>query len=282
MNVNVDSAGSALIGLATTYLPKVLGVIVLIFLAWLVAGWARSAISKSLDRANFDRTLTRFAASAAQWVIMALSLLAALGVFGVETTSFAALIGGAGLAVGLAFQGSLSNFAAGVMLLVFRPFKSGDVVSVAGITGKVMDIELFTTTFDTPDNRRVIVPNGQIFGSTIEVITHHETRRVDVAVGTDYGADLDESSKVMVEAAKAVPGVKSEPEPVAFLAGLGGSSIDWQVRVWADTADYWAVYQDVTRAVKNALDEAGIGIPFPQVDVHFDGPVADGLAKGGK
>ena len=279
MNVTVDSASSALLGLVMTYVPKVLGVLVLLFVAWVVATWLRGGLVRSLDRAKFDRTLTRFAGNASLWLIMLLAVLAALSVFGVETTSFAAVVGGSALAIGLAFQGSLSNFAAGVMLLVFRPFKSGDAVSVAGITGKCIDIELFTTTFDTADNRRFIVPNAAIFGATIENITHHDTRRVDVEVGVDYGADLDETRKVIVAAAKGVEGVRPDPEPVAVLTGLGVSSVDWQVRTWSATGDYWGVRENVTRAVKLALDEAGIGIPFPQVDVHFDGPVTDGVAK---
>jgi small conductance mechanosensitive channel len=200
-----------------------------------------------------------------------MALLAALGMFGIRTTSFAAVIGAASLAIGLAFQGTLSNIASGVMLLIFRPFTVDDVINAAGITGKVIEIGLFTTAFDTLDNRRIFVPNALIFGGTIENVTFHEKRRVDVSVGTDYGADLDEVRAVLDAAVATVQGILDDPEPQVYLVELGGSSIDWSVRVWCVTDDYWEVRERTTRAVKIALDTASIGIPFPQMDVHLDG-----------
>jgi small conductance mechanosensitive channel len=195
-------------------------------------------------------------------------------------TGFAAVIGASALAVGLAFQGSLSNFAAGVMLLVFRPFKVGDVVNVAGQTGKIDEIGLFTTTMDTADNRRLILPNGSVFGAVIENISYHDTRRLDVAVGSEYPADLDRTREVLLRAARSLPTVLADPEPAAVLLELGDSSINWSVRVWVNAADYWPTRDALTRAVKLALDEAGIGIPFPQMDVHLDAPVAGAAAAG--
>ncbi|MBW2263417.1 MAG: mechanosensitive ion channel family protein, partial [Deltaproteobacteria bacterium] len=186
--------------------------------------------------------------------------------------SFAALIAAAGLAVGLAFQGTLSNFAAGVMLLVFRPFKVGDLVTTAGNLGIVQEIELFTTELSTLDNRKIVVPNGSIFGSVIENLTHNDTRRVDVPVGVEYSADVDETRKVLEAMIPSIPAVLEDPAPQVFLAELGASSVDWQVRVWCKTEDYWDVYQATIRAAKMALDEAKLGIPFPQMDVHLDGP----------
>lgn len=161
------------------------------------------------------------------------------------------------------------------MLLIFRPFEVGDTVSVAGITGKVVELDLFTTQFDTFDNRRIIVPNGSVFGAAIENATHHPTRRVDVDVGTDYGAELSETRAVLERVAANAEGVLEEPAPQVYLKQLGGSSIDWVVRVWVDTADYWAVRERITEGIKVALDDAGIGIPFPQMDVHLDGTVAE-------
>jgi small conductance mechanosensitive channel len=157
------------------------------------------------------------------------------------------------------------------MLLVFRPFSVGDKVTVAGVTGSVDEIGLFTTSLDSPDNRRFVVPNSEIFGSTIENYTHHDTRRVDVAVGTDYDADLAETRSVLERAAGGLDAVRDEPAPQIYLDELGGSSINWSVRVWADTDDYWSVREDLTRAVKDGLDDAGIGIPYPNMDVHVDG-----------
>ena len=259
--------------LITQYATRVAGVLVLLFVGFIVAGWVGRLVWRGCQRGKLDPTLGKFFAKMARWAILIFVVLACLGVFGVNTTSFAAVLAAAGLAVGLALQGSLSNFAAGVMLLVFRPFKVGDVVTVNGCTGKVNEIELFTTTLDTPDNRRLILPNSAVFGTTIENITFHSTRRVDVAVGADYSADIDKTREVLEKAAKGVPGILEDPPPQIVLGELGGSSVDWVVRVWCATSDYWPTKEATTRAVKMGLDEAGIGIPFPQMDVHLDGAV---------
>ena len=254
----------------TTWGIRVVGVLVALFLAWIFAGWTRRAILRALEKRKFDATLGKFFANLVKWAILAGAILGCLGVFGIQTASFAAVIAAAGFAVGMAFQGTLGNFAAGVMLLVFRPFKVGDVVSTAGVIGTVNEIELFTTDLTTFDNRRIIVPNGAIFGSVIENLTHNDTRRVDVPVGVEYGADVDETRKVLEVMIPSIPGVIEDPEPQVFLKELGASSVDWVVRVWCKTEDYWDVYQATIRAAKMALDEAKLGIPFPQMDVHFD------------
>ncbi|PCI07235.1 hypothetical protein COB72_10665, partial [bacterium] len=163
--------------------------------------------------------------------------------------------------------------------LIFQPSTNEvlkDVANAGGTTGKVIEIGLFTTTFDTPDNRRIIVPNGAIFGGTIENVSFHDTRRVDVEVGTDYGADIDKTREILMATAKACENVLPDPGPGIVLAGLGGSSIDWSIRVWVNAADYWGVKDQLTRDVKYALDNADIGIPYPQMDVHIDGKVAQG------
>jgi small conductance mechanosensitive channel len=252
------------------FLLDLVGAIVLLVVTVVVAGWARRATRRALERSRLDATLTRFGGNLARYGVLVLGGLAILSLFGISVASFAAIIAAAAFAIGLAFQGTLSNFSAGAMLLIFRPFRIGDVVSVAGMTGKVVEIDLFTTQFDTPDNRRMVVPNGEIFGSTIENITFHPTRRVDVDVGTDYDADLRTTRTVLEEVASSTEGVLEEPEPQIYLKELGGSSIDWAIRVWADTADYWAVRERITQRAKEALDAAGIGIPFPQMDVHLD------------
>jgi small conductance mechanosensitive channel len=264
--------------LATTWGIRIVGALFALFLAWVISAWARRAVLRALERRSFDLSLSRFFASVLRYTILVAAVLGVLGVFGVETTSFAAVIGAAGLAVGLAFQGTLSNFAAGVMLLIFRPFKVGDFVSVAGIMGVVQEIDLFTSNLTTVDNRLLVVPNSQIFGAVIENFTHHDTRRVDVPVGVDYGADVDRTREVLEGMVGAIPGVLAEPEPQVFLAELGASSVDWQVRVWCKTDDFWDVHQATVRAAKAALDKAGLGIPFPQVDVHFDEPAIAALA----
>jgi len=247
------------------------GALAFLVVSWMVAGWVRRVVLRGFAKANVDDTLGIFLSNAARWALLIMAVLAALGMFGIQTTSFAAVIGAAAFAIGLAFQGTLSNIASGVMLLVFRPFKVGDVINAAGVTGKVIEIGLFTTSFDTSDNRRIFVPNALIFGGTIENVTFHETRRVDVSVGTDYGADLDEVRAVLERSLASVEGILDDPESQIYLLELGASSIDWAVKVWCKTDEYWAVREAVTRAVKVELDAAGIGIPFPQMDVHVDG-----------
>lgn len=258
----------ATIALMTGYIVKIVGVLIALFIANLVAGWVGGLVSSRLTRVKFDATLTRFFGKLTRWAILVMAVLACLGVFGIETTSFAAVIGAAGLAVGLAFQGTLGNFSAGIMLLVFRPFKVGDVISAAGVVGGVQEIDLFTTTLDTPDNRRLIVPNGSLFGATIENITHHPVRRCDVPVGVAYGADIDATRAALARAAASISVQAEGRDPQIFLVGLGASSVDWQVRVWCPTARFWDAHQQTVQAIKRELDAAGIGIPYNTVDVN--------------
>lgn len=258
------------------YGVSALKVIVIVFVGWLLAGWARRFTRKALTRAKLELTLAKFLSNLAKWAILALVFITVLGIFGVETTSFAALIAAGGLAIGLAFQGTLGNMASGIMLLVFRPFKVGDVITCAGVTGKVDEIELFFTTLDTFENRRVIIPNGNVFGSTIENITHHARRRVDVAVGVEYSADIDETRAALMRAVTEISqmaGALTDPEPTVVLGDLGDSAVGWTCRVWADTPEFISVKQALTREVKGQLKVAGIGIPFPQMDVHMDGSI---------
>ena len=261
------------------YGPKVIGVVVALVLALVIAGWTERVVRAGLERRNFDATLTRFFAKLARYFILIAAALGCLGVFGIQTASFAAVLAAAGFAIGLAFQGTLGNFAAGVMLLVFRPFKVGDYVEVSGESGTCEHIDLFTCEFRTRDNRRLIIPNGAVFGNTITNYTGYDTRRVDIDVGAEYSADVDATRAALEKAVTKVEGRLADPPPQVFLKGLGDSSIDWQVRIWCKTSDYWDVWQATVRATKLALDEAGIGIPFPQQDVHFDEAVVKALAN---
>lgn len=247
-----------------------LTVLLILFAAFVAAGWVSRLVLRSCEKVRLEATLAKFFAKLARWAVLLVAGLFCLSKFGIETASFAVVLGAAGLAIGLAFQGTLSNFAAGIMLLIFRPFKVGDFVSVAGQGGTVFEIELFSTHLDTPDNRRLILPNSSVFGATIENVTYHPRRRVEVSVGVDYGADLDATRRVLEEAAKSVPGALTDPAPQVLLMGLGASSVDWVVRVWATTPEFWQVRDATTRAVKMALDTNGLTIPFPQMDVHFD------------
>ncbi|MEM8947166.1 MAG: mechanosensitive ion channel family protein [Planctomycetota bacterium] len=268
----LESADWWLIGEVTVL--KSLLVLILLFVAWTISAWVSGIVARGLRRVKFDETLTKFSAKLVRWGILGIAGIMCLSHFGIETTSFAAVIGAAGLAVGLAFQGTLSNFAAGAMLLIFRPYKVGDVVNVAGNLGKVFEIELFTTAIDTFDNRRIIVPNSQIYGSVIENITYHSVRRFDVEVGTSYDADIDETRRVLERAFRAVPQIVADPEPAVVLGGLGASSVDWIVRGWATNDDYGTAKQELIRAVKMQLDAAEIEIPYPHLELQMAPPTS--------
>lgn len=264
-----DVSRQDLIQLWTDVGIPVVKAIVLIVVVVLLAGWLGRVTSSIAKKARIEVTLARFFGHVVRYGVLVLGALAILDTFGVKTTSFAAVVAAVGFAIGMAMSGTLSNVAAGVMLLVFRPFKVGDFIAAGGVTGKVEELGLFFTTFDTPDNRRIVVPNSSIFGDTIENITFHPKRRVEVNVGTEYSADLDKTREVLIQAATNVQGRIPEEAPIVYLCELGDSSIAWAVRVWALTPDFWPVRERLTRDIKVALDGAGIGIPFPQMDVHL-------------
>ena len=261
------------------YGPKVLGVLLALFFAWVIASWTERGVRSALEKRNFDATLTRFFAKLGRYLILIGAVLGCLGVFGIQTASFAAVLAAAAFAVGMAFQGTLGNFAAGIMLLAFRPFKVGDFVEVNGETGTCEHIDLFTCEFRTLDNKKLIIPNGAVFGSTITNYTGYEIRRVDINVGAEYSADVDATRAALEQAAASIPGMVKDPAPQVFLKGLGDSSVDWQVRIWCKTGDFWDVWQATIQACKASLDQAGIGIPFPQQDVHLDESVIKALSN---
>jgi small conductance mechanosensitive channel len=249
----------------------VLLALVLIVAVFLGAGWLSRITDRALTRARVEPTLSRFLANLVRYLVLVIGGITILGTLGVETTSFAAALAAAGFAIGMALSGTLSNVAAGIMLLLFRPFKVGDAVTVNGVTARVYQINLFNTEFDTFDNRRVIMPNSSVFGNTIENISYHKTRRVEVNVGTTYSSNIDQAREVLMRAARGTEGILGDPEPVVLLLEMGSSSINWAVRVWVNAPDFWAVRDRLTRNVKVGLDEAKIGIPLPQMDVHLDG-----------
>jgi small conductance mechanosensitive channel len=193
----------------------------------------------------------------------------ALGVLGVETGSFVAVIGAAGLAIALAFQGTFSNFASGVMLLTFRPFEVGHFVEVGGVSGSVKEVGIFTCLLTTPDNIQIRVPNSQIFGETIKNFSASDTRRIDLMVGVGYGDDLGVAVRTCQDVVAADPRVLGDPETVVAVHELGDSSVNLVVRPWVKSTDYWATRWDLTRALKEQLEAAGCSIPFPQRDVHL-------------
>lgn len=265
-----EALGELLLAVA----PSAITALLLLLATLLGASWLQRIVRAAMHRAKIEETLARFFGKLARWAVLVVGILLILGEFGVETASFAVVLGAMGLAVGLALQGTLGNFAAGVLLLIFRPYKVGDVVKLSGVVGKVDEIDLFCTTLDTVDNRRIIMPNGGILGSNIENITHHPLRRVDVPVGAEYAASVDATRVALEKAASSVPQRHAEKGHQVILTGLGASSVDWQVRVWCKTEDYFACLEATVRAAKMSLEEAGIGIPFPQLDVYLKGGAA--------
>jgi small conductance mechanosensitive channel len=257
------------IAMLKSYGTEAIIVLVVMFVAYLIAGWAGNTLSKGLRKAKIEETLALFFGKLIRWGILILAVLACLQRFGINTASFAAVLAAAGFAIGLAFQGTLSNFSSGVMLLIFRPFKVGDFIDVAGHAGSVVEIDLFTTAINTLDNRRIILPNGKIFGEVIENVTHNADRRVDVDVGVHYKEDIDQTRAVLLEAARAVPNRTPDREPEIVLVALNSSSVDYKVRVWTKPQHYWQVREDALVRSKKALDAAGLVIPFPQLDVHM-------------
>ena len=260
---------SSVIPFVTTYGLQVVGAVVILFLGKFAAGFCDGLVRKILGKAKTDPVLVGFLANMVRYAILAFTVIAALSKFGIQTTSFIAVLGAAGLAVGLALQGSLSNFAAGVLLLIFRPFSLDDWISAGGATGKVVDIGIFTTTLHTADNQKVIIPNSGVMGGNITNVNANPTRRVDLTAGISYGDDIGKAKAVLEKMLADHPKVLADPAPKVAVVALADSSVNFVVRPWVNTADYWDVYFEVTRAIKEELDKAGISIPFPQQDVHM-------------
>lgn len=233
---------------------------------------------KMMERNDIDITLTRFLQNIIYYALLTAVVIAAAGQLGINTTSFLTVVGAAGLAIGLALKDSLANFSAGVMLILFRPFKVGDAVNVAGETGSVEEITIFNTVINTFDNQKKIIPNGIVASGTITNITANDTRRVDMVFGIGYGDDIKAAEQLLIERVKAEPKVLSDPEPTIAVAELADSSVNFVVRPWVKTDDYWEVKFSLTEKIKLAFDEAGISIPFPQQDVHMHQVVQNGEA----
>lgn len=265
MDINV----AALWSWVSAYSLNIIGAL-LIFIAgkWL-ARRISNLLAKLLEKNNFDLALVSFLTHLTYYALVVLVVVAAAGRLGINTTSFLTVIGAAGLAVGLALKDSLSNFAAGVMIVLFRPFTIGDVVSTAGITAKVEKITIFNTHFCSPDNQLIIVPNNKIIADIITNINVKDTRRVDLTVGISYSDDMAETKEILARLAKEDSRILADPAPFIAVAELADSSVNLVFRPWVKTSDYWDVRFDLTEKIKNRLDEAGISIPFPQQDVHL-------------
>ena len=227
-------------------------------------------VEKLMRNSEMDEMLVRFLSSILRWVLLLFVVIAALSQLGIDTTSLIALLGAAGLAIGLSLQSSLSNFAAGVMIIVFRPFSKGDFVEIAGAMGVVDNINIFTTTMTTPDNKEIIVPNGSVLANNITNFSARDTRRVDMVFGISYDDDLRKAKQILQDIISADDRVLADPAPVIALGELADSSVNFIVRPWVNAEDYWSLLWDTTETVKLKFDEAGISIPYPQMDVHMN------------
>jgi len=225
--------------------------------------------AKVMQAQEVDKTLQTFICNLERMVLMVIVIIAAIGRLGIQTTSFIAIFGAAGLAVGLALQGSLSNFASGVLIVLFRPYKVGDFIEGAGISGVVVEVQILTTVLKTGDNKQIIVPNGQIMDSIITNYSANDQRRVDMVVGVSYDDDLDKVRSTLQELVDAEDRILDEPACTIAVSALADSSVNFVVRPWVKTADYWGVMFDMTEAIKKRFDKEGISFPFPQQDVHL-------------
>lgn len=249
-------------------LPVLFAIIILIVGAW-AAKAIKGIVNRMLTRRNLDPIIVGFVANFTYVILMVFVVLAALGKVGVQTTSFIAIIGAAGLAIGLALQGSLANFAAGFLMILFRPFKKGDYIEAGGTAGIVDQIQVFTTILKTPDNRLVIVPNAKIMGDNITNYSAMDRRRLDLTFGVSYTDDIPKVKAVLKQIAESDERVLKEPAPQVLLAELADSSVNFIMRVWVKSSDYWPFNFDTIEKVKIEFDKQGISIPFPQRDVHL-------------
>jgi small conductance mechanosensitive channel len=248
---------------------KVIAAVAIFVIGRWIAMLVRRGVRRMMDRAKVESIITGFVSSIAYIALLAFVVVAALGQLGIQTTSFIAILGAAGLAIGLALQGSLANFAAGFLMIIFRPFKVGDFIEGAGVAGVVREIQIFTTTLKSPDNKTIIIPNAKLSGDNIINYSAEATRRVDMTVGVAYDADLAKVKDVLNDIISKDARILSDPPPQVAVAELADSSVNLVVRVWTSTGDYWNVKCDATETIKNRFDAEGIGIPFPQRDIHI-------------
>ena len=255
--------------IVTVWGLKVIAAIAIFIIGRWVAKGIRSGLRRMMKKAGTDPIIIGFVGSISYIALLAFVIIAALGQLGIQTTSFIAIVGAAGLAIGLALQGSLANFAAGFLMIIFRPFKVGDFIEGAGVSGTVEAIQIFTTTLKTGDNKTIIIPNAKLSSDNIINYSAQTTRRVDMTVGVSYDADLSKVRDILKDIISKESRVHTDPEPLIVVAELADNSVNFIVRIWTDAGDYWGVKFDMTETIKNRFDEEGIGIPFPQREIHI-------------
>nr|WP_223669371.1 mechanosensitive ion channel domain-containing protein [Kangiella shandongensis] len=265
----MSSWAAAAMEYAKIYLPKLAVAIIILIVGWILIKVLLGGMKKLFKAKDFDVTLESFLLSFTSILLKIILLITVISTMGVQMTTFVALLGAAGLAVGMALSGTLQNFAGGVMLLIFRPYKVGDFIEAQGHSGTVKEIQIFNTILKTPDNKIIIIPNAPISKDSMINYSMEATRRVDFLLGIGYDDDIDQAKKVIMDVITADERVHKDPEPFIAVKELADSSVNFAVRVWVDSGDYWGVYFDNLEAVKKALDAKGISIPYPQTDVHL-------------
>lgn len=253
----------------TAYGLIVLGALATLVIGIWIAKWLAKTSGKLLDKRSVDPTLTKFATSLLKITLIIFVIISAISQIGIETTSFIAIIAAAGLAIGFALQGSLSNFASGVMLIIFKPIKVGDYIEGGGAAGSVETIGIFVTTLVTPDNKVIYIPNSTLTGSNIVNYSVKDTRRVDMVFGIGYSDDIDKAKSTIQSVLESDSRILKDPAPKIVVSELADSSVNFNVRPWVNSADYWGVYFDITEQIKKKFDEQNISIPFPQRDIHM-------------
>ncbi|EGB16525.1 MscS Mechanosensitive ion channel [Pseudodesulfovibrio mercurii] len=269
MDINISQMTDTIVNYVTEYGLRIVVALLIFVVGRIIAKALANGTQKVLIKAKVDETLATFLKNITYYALVAAVVIAALGQAGINVTSFLAVLGAAGLAVGLALKDSLSNFAAGVMLILLKFFKKGDYVTAGGESGTVTAINIFNTVLTTPDNRVITVPNSAVLGGTITNVTANDTRRVDMVFGIGYGDDLLKAKKTLERIVSEEPRVLAEPAPTIEVSELADSSVNFVVRPWCKTGDYWGVFFALTEKVKLVFDQEGISIPFPQQDVHM-------------
>ena len=264
----VNSISVKIYDIVITFGPKLVGAIIVLIIGMWVIKMFQKALKKGFEKRSMEPSLKGFLNSMFGILLKVMLWITVIGMMGVEMTSFIAILGAAGLAVGMALSGTLQNFAGGVMLLLFKPFKVGDIIEAQGYTGKVSEIQIFNTILKTPDNKTIIIPNGGLSTNSMVNYSTEPQRRVDFVFGISYGDNVDKAKEVLTKLIDADSRILKDPAPFIAVTELADSSVNLVVRVWSESADYWGVYFDLTESVYKTFDAEGLSIPFPQMDVH--------------
>jgi small conductance mechanosensitive channel len=267
--IDISAYADQLLTAFIGFLPNLVAAVLIYFIGSWVIKLFKKFVVKVLNKREVEPTLSLFLTDILNWTLKILLLITIISQLGIQSSSFVAILGAAGLAIGLSLQGSLANFAGGVLIITFKPFKVGDFIEAQGVNGTVDQIQIFVTKLITVDNQIIYIPNGNLSNNTIINFSQSEFRRADLTVGIGYGADMKKAQNLALEVMKNHPLVLSDPEPIVWIKGLGDSSVDLAIRPWAKNEDFWQMRSEILEQIKNAFDNNGIEIPFPQRDVHI-------------